>query len=563
MRRKIFEFIFVIILLSVGVIAQDSEDSQEAKQVRKNQPFKIGLGYSFSASSKAETSENNDEILRDYREALEILRNNHVDGKNLNHEKLTRFSINTMLRALDPHSSFFTSNEFREILQEQKSKYSGIGVLISNFGDQAETYVLSPFPDSPALRAGLRFGDKILAVDGIKVAERDIAAVRDKIRGERGKIVRLTIERASDGKIETIDVKRSVIPSPSISDAYVLKPGVGYIDMTSSFSFTTSEELEAALAYLKKQAITGLILDLRNNPGGILREAVKVAEKFIGYGQVIVSQRGRLLLDNRVWRSSNKNPESIPVVILVNRYTASASEIVAAALQDYDRALIVGENTFGKGLVQTVFGLPNGSGLTLTTAKYYTPSGRLIQREYSVDRLYDYYFHKQDYKPDSSQAKKTITGRSVFGGNGIMPDEVVPTQDLTDVQKKLLDPIFFFIREMVNGKIQGMEAYKWTKPPKFNHRVQPDDFPPSDILFGAFKNYLKKSDPDLLPKAESEKDFVLLRLKYNLAIAMFGSTVANQVLIEADPQVEKAVLSIPKSLILAQAAQKKLANKAK
>ncbi|MFN3329625.1 MAG: S41 family peptidase, partial [Pyrinomonadaceae bacterium] len=337
--------------------------------------------------------------------------------------------------------------------------------------------------------------------------------------------------------------------------------GIGYVDMTTGFSFTTSDELEKALKSLKKQNLSGLILDLRNNPGGVLEEAVKVAEKFIGYGQVIVSQRGRSSADNRLWKSSNRNPENLPVVVLVNRYTASASEIVAGALQDHDRALIVGENTFGKGLVQTVFSLPSGSGLTLTTAKYYTPSGRLIQREYSVERLYDYYRHKIDYKPDSKQARKTITGRIVYGGNGIMPDEIVQTQNLTKVQTKLLDPAFFFVRDMINGRIPGLEAYKWVSLPKFGHRIQPNDFPPSDILFTAFRNYLKRTWPDLLSDAESEKKFLILRLKYNLAIAMFGVVTANQVLIESDPQVEKAILNLPKSLMLAQAAQRKLASK--
>jgi carboxyl-terminal processing protease len=577
MRSKILEFFLVIILFSLRAIAQDTETIEEAKRNVKNESFKIGPGYTFSASSKVKPLEedaysneiledaSSKEILKDYEEALEIIRSKHVDGEKLDYEKLTKFSITAMLHILDPHSSFFAPTEFREMLQEQRSEYSGIGVSITTrqFNGQAETYVLSAFPDSPALRAGLRFGDKILAVDGVKVAGKDSITVRDKIRGERGKIVKLTVERAFDGKIETLEIKRAVIQSPSIQDACILRPGIGYIDLTSGFSLTTSEELGKVLANLKKQNLTGLILDLRNNPGGILEEAVKVAEKFIGYGQLIGSQRGRSPKDNRLWRSKNRNPESIPIVVLVNRYTASASEIVAGALQDHDRALIVGENTFGKGLVQSVFNLPRGSGLTLTTARYYTPSGRLIQREYSIERLYDYYRHKSDYKPDVNQARKTITGRIVYGGNGIMPDETVPAQILTETQTKLLDLVFFFVREMVNGRIAGLEAYKWTRPPRFGHRIRPDDFPPSDILITTFKNYLKSTQPDLLSEIESEKEFLLLRLKYDLATAMFGITAANQVLIEADPQVEKAISSLPKALALAQAAQRKLANKSK
>jgi len=577
MRSKIFEFFLVIVLLSLGAIAQDFETVEEAKRNVKDEPFKIGPGYTFSASSKVKPLEEDaysneiledplsKEILKDYKEALEIIRSKHVDGERLDYEKLTKSSITAMLYALDPHSSFFAPTEFRKMLQEQRSEYSGIGVSITTrqFNGQTETYVLSALPDSPALRAGLRFGDKILAVDGVKVTGKDSIIVRDKIRGEQGKVVRLTVERAFDKKIETLEIKRAVIPSPSIQDAYILRSGIGYIDLTAGFSLTTSKELEKVLANLKKQNLTGLILDLRNNPGGILEEAVKVVEKFIGHGQLIVSQRGRFPTDNRLWRSSNRNPENIPIVVLVNRYTASASEIVAGALQDHDRALIVGENTFGKGLVQSIFNLPRGSGLTLTTAKYYTPSGRLIQREYSVEQLYDYYRHKSDYKPDIKQAKKTVTGRIVYGGNGIMPDETAPTQTLTETQTKLLDPVFFFVREMVNGRISGLEIYKWTRPPRFGHRIRSYDFPPSDILIAAFKNYLKSTQPDLLSEVESEKEFLLLRLKYDLATAMFGITTANQVLIEADPQVEKAILSLPKSLALAQAAQRKLVNKSR
>ena len=316
----------------------------------------------------------------------------------------------------------------RNCSNDQRSEYFGIGSTISNYRDNStyETFVISTFPDSPAARAGLRYGDKFIAVDGVKVSGKSSSYVRDLVRGKRGTTVRLTIERFDTRKIETIDLKRNRVPSPSIPDAYLLRQNIGYIDLSEGFNYTTVDEFNAVLSELKSQGMTSLILDLRDNPGGVLEQSVRLAEKFIPRGQTIVSQRGRFAIDNRVWKSENRNPENFPLVVLVNENSASASEIVAGALQDYDRALIVGENTFGKGLVQSVINLPYNSGLTLTTARYYTPSGRSIQRDYQNGSLYDYYIHKNQNLPDDKLLKpaKTITGRTIYGGNGITPDEV-------------------------------------------------------------------------------------------------------------------------------------------
>jgi carboxyl-terminal processing protease len=467
-----------------------------------------------------------------------------------------------MLHTLDPHSNYFDSAEFENLLTDQQSEYFGIGASIVNYrkNDVYDTFVISTFPDSPAARAGLRFGDKILTVNDEKVTGYSSAAVRDKIRGKKGTIVRLGVERGDSKTLETIEIRRNRVPQPSIPDAYLLRQGIGYIDLSSGFNFTTNDELNAAFKALEEQGMTSLVLDLRGNPGGIVEQAVKVAEKFLPSGETIVTQRGRFRIDNRVWKSANKNAEKIPLVVLVNDQSASASEIVAGALQDYDRALIVGETTFGKGLVQSVIDLPYKSGLTLTTAKYYTPSGRLIQRDYSKINNYDYFNHKSSLTESEKKnfAAKTVTGRKVFGGDGITPDETVKDSEFNQTQISLLDSLFFFAVELAGGKIKGFENYKIMRPNGYGQRIRPVDYPVSDELFLIFKSYISKEKDFKLTeeKVLAEKNFIKTRLRYNLITAAFGSVASSQVLIEDDAQVAKAVESLPRAGQLALLARK-------
>ncbi|HLM02295.1 MAG TPA: S41 family peptidase, partial [Pyrinomonadaceae bacterium] len=407
-----------------GVFAQQPRKPVTQLPRMEVEPFKIERGTSFSASvpNRQHAPENKNlagsanpnavgtaQIQRDLAEALEIINDYYVDGRRVNYNHLTKSSIDSMLRTLDPHSNFYDAAEYRQMLEEQRSEYTGIGASIVNYtmDGATDTYVTSTFPDSPASRAGLRFGDKIVAVGGVRMSGKSSYHVREQIRGERGKIVRLTVERASTLKTETLEIRRNVVPQPSIPDAYLLRPGIGYIDLSNGFNYTTVEELETALEDLRQQGMTSLVLDLRDNPGGILEQSVKVAEKFLPAGNTIVTQRGRFAIDNRAWKSNNRAAENFPLVVLVNGGSASASEIVAGALQDYDRALIVGENTFGKGLVQSIINLPAGTGLTLTTAKYYTPSGRSIQRDYSSGNLYDYFRHKAGFEERRKSAGRT------------------------------------------------------------------------------------------------------------------------------------------------------------
>lgn len=561
-------FISLLLIFSFGVVFAFPQTKQKpVSQLEVVDPFKINKGSSFSASvpnpnPNINQTPNipNTTISRDFSEALEIIRKNHVDGKTANYNDLTKSSIDAMLHVLDPHSNYFDSAEYQDLLTDQQSEYFGIGATIANYQKDGETntFVIATFPDSPAFRAGLNFGDKIIAVNGENMAGKESAVVRDKVRGKKGSVVRILVERADSKKQETVEIRRNRVPQPTIPDAYIIREGIGYIDLSEGFNYTTNEELTVALAELHKQGMTSLILDLRENTGGILDQAVKVTEKFLPAGSVIVSQRGRFAIDNRVWRSVNKTSETMPLVVLVNGSTASASEIVSGALQDYDRALIIGENTFGKGLVQSIIDLPYGSGLTLTTAKYYTPSGRSIQRDYSKSSLYDYFNHKANFSEQNKTEAKTLTGRKVFGGDGITPDEIIKNPSMTEWEAKLIDPIFFFSSKLVSGNVQGFENYKIGGQIQYGQRIRPSDYPVNDEILKEFKNFLAQNNDwkTLTKNIEMEKAFIKSRIRYNLITAAFGTVSANQVLAEEDKQVAKAVEVLPRAQQLALLASK-------
>jgi carboxyl-terminal processing protease len=561
--KRFFSIALVIFLFgNLAVLPQAKR--QSVSQLPNDEPFKIAEGTTFSASrSTPHISESSQfSITQDFSEALDVIRKNYVGGNRTDYSELTKSSISAMLRTLDPHSNYFDAPEYRELLTDQNSEYFGIGATIANYlkDGKYETFIISTFPDSPASKANLRFGDKILAVNGENVSGKNSSIVRDKIRGTRGTTARLTIERADTRNKETIEIRRNRVPQPSIPDAYLLRQNIGYIDLSEGFNYTTFEELDAAMKDLRDQGMQSLILDLRGNPGGILEQAVKVAEKFLPAGTTIVSQRGRFRIDNRIWKSANKAAETMPLVVLVDEGSASASEIVAGALQDYDRAFIVGENTFGKGLVQSVINLPYGSGLTLTTAKYYTPSGRSIQRDYSNGNLYDYYLHKIKIADAAKIPSKTITGRTVYGGDGITPDEPVKTAELIQSEISLLDPLFFFSADLTSGRIRGFESYRISNEFQYGQRIGSGTFPMSDGLFAAFRKFVsdEKGWNVSIEQIEAERSFIEARIRYNLATASFGGVAANQVLIEDDPQVAKAVESLPRAKQLALSAQKSL-----
>lgn len=507
-------------------------------------------------------------VEQDFSEALSVIQQNYVDGKKLDFNNVFKSSIIGMLRSLDPHSNYYDREEFEEMKTDQRSEYFGIGASIQNYtiDDQTDTYIAATFQNSPAARASLRYGDRIDEVDGVQMRGKRSLEVRDKIRGPRGTQVKLTITHASSGATDTVTIIRDAVPQPSVPDAYMIRPGVGYIDMTHGFNFDTADDLQAALEDLRAKGMTSLVLDLRGNPGGFLEQAIHVAEMFLPSGQLILTQKGRNGMNDRKWESRNGAPDLTPLVILVNENTASASEIVAGAMQDHDRALTVGQTTFGKGLVQSIIPLEYGAGLTLTSAKYYTPSGRLIQRDYSNGGFYDYFTkggmkspdqNTEDVKPTGPQSH-TDTGRIVYGGGGIMPDEQVRPTGISQTQLRLRDPIFFFTRALANGQIPGFDKYKVGRPIEFGHELGANDFPVTGGLYKAFADYVAKDSSwkILVPYLDRNRSFIETQLRLDLVTAAYGSVTAVRVLVREDPQVAKAIDVVPRARDLAMAAMR-------
>ena len=522
---------------------------------------------STSAKSNVNPRLNGAVLKGDVAEALAVIQDNHIDGRKLDYNTVFKSSISGMLKALDPHSTYLDAADFAEFKTEQRSQYYGIGATIGDLtqGDQVNTYIRATFEEAPAARAGLRFGDKIIAVDGQSMKGKPFPEVRKFLLGPLGTIVKVTVEHAATGETETVTITRDAVSLPSIPQAYMVRPGVGYVAMTGGFNTTTADEFEAALQNLHTKGMNMLVLDLRGNRGGLLIQAVRVANTFLQRGQMIVNQKGRIRNSSEEFRALNDNPDTVPLVVLVNGDTASAAEIVAGALQDHDRALIVGENSFGKGLVQLPYQLEYDSALLLTIAKYFTPSGRLIQRDYSNGDNYDYYTrgglaNNKDTsltQPVGPQSH-TDTGRAVYGGGGISPDEIAKPGKFTIAEQRLTNSIFAFSLELAMGRVAGFENYKVQPKIDFNHDIQSTDFPVTDALFKELKKFVAtkpvyKATPEQLDRS---RPFVERQLRFELATAAYGSLAAIQAVNETDPQIAKAIDAIPRARELALAARR-------
>jgi carboxyl-terminal processing protease len=538
--------------------------SQQNGSVRRQPTTPSDPSTSASAPS-SRPRVNSAMVKTDLSEALSVIENNYIDGKKLDYNSVFKSSISGMLTSLDPHSTYFDPVEFATFKTEQRSEYFGIGATIGDLhqGEDVSTHIRATFEDAPAQRAGLRFGDRIVAVDGQSMKGKTYPEVRKFLLGARGTVVKVTVEHPSTGKTETVTITRDAVSLPSVPQAYMLRPGVGYVSMTG-FNLTTSAEFQAALEDLHKRGMNTLVLDLRGNRGGLLIQAVRVANTFLQRGQLIVKQQGRIRGATEPFHAQNDSPDPVPLVVLVNGESASAAEIVAGALQDHDRALIVGENTFGKGLVQLPIQLEYDSALLLTIAKYFTPSGRLIQRDYSNSGFYDYYTRggvSANREPTAQPAgpeTHTDVGRTVYGGGGIAPDEPVKAGKVTPAEVRLTDSIFAFALELTNGRVAGFENYKVDKAIEYGHNLQPTDFPVTEALIKEFKKFVVaksvfKVTPEQLERA---RPFVERQLRYDLATAAYGTTTALQVINERDPQIARAVDALPRARELAQAARR-------
>jgi len=451
-RTKTFApgIIFLVLALSTEALIF-AQQSRSARRVSAPEPTASANPRAGRATVTGPT------IKRDVAEALSLIQSNYVDGRKLDYNALFKSSINGMLSVLDPHSTYMDPVEYASFRTEQRSEYFGIGATLEDLreGSDVNTFIRATFPESPAARAGLRFGDRILAVDGNSMQGKSYPEVRKYLLGPRGARVKVTVEHSGNHQSETFNIIRDAVSLPSIAEACMLRSGVGYVAMTGGFNLTTADEFDEALQQLHAKGMKMLVLDLRGNHGGLLIQAVRVANSFLQKGQMIVSQKGRIRDSSQAYAAVNENPDSVPLVVLVNGETASAAEILAGALQDHDRALIVGETTFGKGLVQFPFQLDYDSALLLTIAKYYTPSGRLIQRDYSNGGFYNYYYpgglaagRKNQANPQNGPESHTDTGRAVYGGGGISPDETVKPGTINAAELRLRDVLFAFSLEL-------------------------------------------------------------------------------------------------------------------
>ena len=530
--------------------------------VSKNNPDNSKEIISTAKTTKPVTVE---KIESDVAEALTIIESNHVKGKKLDYNSLFKSSIDSMLHTLDPHSNYFDSKEFEEFRTSQSSQYYGIGATIGDLSDAKgnviATYIKATFDGAPANRAGLRYGDKIVEVNGVSMIGKQFFEVREFLRGPRGTAAKLVVERFNTGKREAVEIIRDAVSQPSIAEAYMIKPRIGYIAMTGGFNYTTYNEFREAMKSLKAQGMEQVVIDLRNNGGGLVNQAYLVANTFLNSGQTVFTQKGRLDGSARTFPVENDSPENMPIVILVNRNTASASEILAGALQDHDRALIVGENTFGKGLVQNPFMLDYGSMLLLTIAKYETPSGRLIQRDYSDGSLYDYYTKGGTLREEEStvlpkgEEKRTDSGRTVYSGGGIMPDETVKAQTIpaerARFQGKLNDPIFAFSLNLTYGKSPGFETYKVDRPIVFDYDIKANDFEVTERLFNDFKKFAVEKYNFTPAQIDREREYIQRILRTEMVTAAYGATTSFQVFNDYDNQLLRAIELLPEARQLA------------
>lgn len=464
-------------------------------------------------------------------------------------DRLVYGGINGMLQTLDPHSSFMDPKTYAQMRERQEQRYYGLGITIQSL-DRNIT-VVRVFEGSPAHQKGLRRGDVIA-----KTADQDLTGwttdqAVTKLRGPKGTFVNISIRRPGIADLLPMDVMRDQVTIPSIPAHFITKGDVGLIRL-EDFAEHTDDELGEALDDLKRQGMKKLVLDLRGNPGGQLDQAIRVSNRFLPRGDLIVYTRGRVDNSDEDYHATRQSDFlDVPMVVMVNRNSASASEIVSGALQDHDRAIVAGETTFGKALVQSVYRVSAGAGLALTTARYYTPSGRLIQRPWdgAFDEYLTYTMRDQATRQHSAEdLKLTDGGRKVYSGGGVEPDERF------DGPVEGFNPTRFgrslFGRQLFAGYAEKFYAQDDTRPGTAGaeRRAVPKDFAVDDAMLADFKAYVEgkrvKMDE---PAWAQDTPFIRAMVRFEIDSAVFGMGVARRRLLEVDPQAQHALGLFPKA----------------
>ena len=464
-------------------------------------------------------------------------------------DRLVYGAITGMLQTLDPHSSFMDPRTYAQMRERQEGRYYGLGITIAVV--DGEITVVSLFEGSPAYQKGLRRGDIIAKIEGEETKGWTSDDAVRKLRGPKGTPVKIALKRSGFDQLIDLAVVRDEIHIPTVPATFMLDPQTGYVRL-SEFGENTDQELGQALRALQRQGMKRLVFDLRNNPGGALDQAIKVANRFLPRGDMVVYTRGRVPNSDQDYRATESSDYlNVPMVTLTNRSSASASEIVSGALQDHDRSLIVGETTFGKALVQSVYRVSEGAGVAVTTAHYYTPSGRLIQRPWddSFDEYLTYTYRDQDPNKAHSpeDLKLTDAGRKVYSGGGIEPDRRYdgPIEGFNPTR---------FGRTLYARNIFDVYAQRFARKgdtrisqsPAAAARELSPGYDVTDAMVAEFRGLVEKSKIKM-DEADWQKDlaFIKAMIRYEIDLDLFGVETARKDLVKSDPQLQFALTLFP------------------
>ena len=497
-----------------------------------------------------------------------VVRSNYMEDVDV--QNLVKGGIDGMLSTLDPYSNYLEPKQYRALMEDTQGQFEGLGIEISV--KEGWLTVISPLEDTPAERMGIQAGDRIVKIEGVSTQGITEDEAVSKLRGKKGTVVHITVEREGIDQPMEYAIERDVISIRSVPYYGIAAEKIGYVRL-NRFSDISADEVKEAVSDLKRKNIQGLILDLRGNPGGLLSEAVKVTNVFLEPEKLVVSIRGKAKAQNKEFYAHDKPlyPQ-LPLAVLVDGGSASGSEIVAGALQDWDRGVIIGDTTFGKGLVQTIFNLTEGAGLKLNTAKYYTPSGRCIQKPEDLKSDTSQIEESavpENMSSDSAQIKQryfTKGGRVVYGDGGIAPDVYVPYPELSPLEYNLLAQLTFFDFAVhytsthlhltkdfeVNDEILN-EFLQFVKEKKFSYRTS------SELELDKLKEAIKQegrseeinqkiNDLEQLIESEKEGDYrkseayIKSEIKENILTKLYGQNAKyEEVWFKEQPQILKAI----------------------
>jgi carboxyl-terminal processing protease len=518
-----------------------------------------GLFGSSAMAMFGNSTTSQDDVTQQYRvftAALMAIEREYVEE--VPSDRLVYGAIDGMLKTLDPHSSFFDPKQYAQMRERQEGRYYGLGIQIQAI--DGDITVMSIFEGSPAYRQGLRRGDIIARVNGEDAKGWTSDKAVKYLKGPKGTTVAISLRRRGYEGLIDMEVERDEVNITTVRGAFMIDKETGYIKL-QDFSETSNDEVGAALKKLSDSGMKRLVFDLRDNPGGPLDQAIHIANRFLPRGDMIVYTRGRTNNSDQDYRATEETDYThLPILVLVNRNSASASEIVSGALQDHDRALVVGETTFGKALVQSVYRISGGAGLALTTGRYYTPSGRMIQRPWdgSFDEYLTYTLRDQSAAREhsASQLKFTDSRRKVYGGGGIEPDKffVGPVEGF--------NPTRFGRTLVARGAFQNFtdqftaEGDTRLSAANKSKKAIAKSFQVTDAMLADFKSSLK-SQRIIIDEEAFKKDegFIRAMIHYEIDVALFGVSEARRNLITKDPQSQFALSQFPDAVKLTEMAR--------